>query len=627
MNLRKYVSLLIFCLCFSISGLSQENGKENDSIKIYKKLEEFSQKRKFTRILHNLVFKPTGRSERSGIKIRDARNNQRYRGKIIRNIIIETLDPFGYSVYDTVSKPRNWAESVGNTIHKSTNNGTIKDLLLIKKNTRLDTLLLNESERLIRSQAYVRSVWITAGFPAGSIRSDSVDVTVRVLDAWSLMPKAAFSTSRTMIGLNERNFFGTGHEVGFRYTTRFEDGKNGFNTHYTIRNFKNTFIRSTVAYRSHLDESFYKGINVERIFYSPFTRWAGGVYLDQQLRKDSLPDANLQMSFEGRRYNTYDFWAGHSFPLFDGTSENDRTTNLITSARFLNVNFDEKPSVAYDSIGFFSGEKFYIGSIGIASRQFVQDQYIFDYGVIEDVPVGTVYGLTGGYQQKNGLNRLYLGGKVAYGNYFKWGFLSTHFEYGSFFRKYRSEQTTYSFQANFFTHLIDINPTWKLRQFIKPQIIWGKDRLNHIGDRITINEYGNLLGVYGSDYHGMEVMGIPGFRSSLYGTRKLLLTLQTQVYAPWNIVGFRLNPYLNYTMALVGNEDMHFGTSKMYSSIGAGVIISNDYMVFNTFQISFAFYPEIPGRGENIFRSNAFNTADFGLQDFDFGKPRTVLYK
>src|SRR5690606_40723278 len=54
---------------------------------------------------------------------------------------------------------------------------------------------------------------------------------------------------------------------------------------------------------------------------SPFTRWAAGVYLDQQMRKDSLPDATSQMSFESRRYNTYDFWVGHSFPLFNGASE------------------------------------------------------------------------------------------------------------------------------------------------------------------------------------------------------------------------------------------------------------------------------------------------------------------
>ncbi len=625
MTLRKYVSLLVFFSCFYISGYSQENGTENDSI--YLKIEEFSQKSKLTRMLHDMVFKPTSRSERTGIRIRDRRNYLKFRNKIIRNIIIETLDPFGYSVYDTISKPENWTESFGNAIHKSTNNGAIRDLLLIKKNMPLDTLLLKESERLIRSQKYVRSVLITAEFPDAQVRSDSVDITVRVLDAWSLMPEAAFSTSRTMVGIKERNFIGTGHELGFRYTTRFEDGKNGFDTHYIIPNFKNTFIRSTVAYRTFLNDAYYKGVNVERIFYSPFTRWAGGVYLDQQLRKDSLPDATQLLSFENRRYNTYDFWMGHSYPIFNGASENDRTTNLITSARYLNVDYKERPGAAYDSIGFFSSETFYMGSIGIASRQFVQDQYIFDYGVIEDVPVGTIYGITGGYQRKNEHERLYLGAKVAYGNYFKWGFLSTHFDYGTYFSNNKTEQTTYSFQANFFTHIIDINPTWKMRQFIKPQIIWGKNRLNSVGDRVTLNEYGNLLGIYGSEYNRMEVMGIQGFNSALYGTRKFLLTLQTQFYAPWNVIGFRLNPYVNYTMGLVGNEDVHLGNSKMYSSIGAGVIISNDYMVFNTFQFSFAYYPEIPGRGENVVRMNAFNTADFGFQDFDFGKPRTVLFK
>ncbi|HSP40236.1 MAG TPA: hypothetical protein VLN46_02310 [Gillisia sp.] len=578
-------------------------------------------------MLHDMVFKPTSGAQRTGIRIRDLRNYQRYSGKIIRKITIETLDPFGYSVYDTVSKPGNWAESVGNAIHKSTNNGTIRDLLLIEKNTPLDTLLLKESERLIRSQKYVRSVLIIAEFPEAKVRSDSVDLTVRVLDSWSLMPEAAFSTSRNMIGIRERNFIGTGHEVGFRYTTRLEDGKNGIDTYYTIPNFKNTFIRSTVAYRTFLNDAWYKGVNVERIFYSPFTRWAGGVYIDQQLRKDSLPDVNSQLSYESRSYNTYDLWVGHSYPIFKGNSESDRTTNLITSARYLNVDYKERPSADYDSIGFFSSKTFYMGSIGIASRQFVQDQYIFDYGVIEDVPVGTIYGITGGYQRKNDHDRLYLGAKIAYGNYFSWGFLSTHFDYGTFFRNNITEQTTYSFQANYFTHLFDINPTWKMRQFIKPQIIWGKDRLNSIGDRITINEYGNLLGIYGSEYNQMNVMGIPGFHSSLYGTRKFLLTLQTQFYAPWNVIGFRLNPFVNYTMAIVGNEDIHLGRSKIFSSIGAGVIISNDYMVFNTFQFSFAYYPEIPGRGDDVFRMNAFNTSDFGLQDFDFGKPRTVLFK
>src|SRR5690606_3119103 len=182
-------------------------------------------------------------------------------------------------------------------------------------------------------------------------KSDSVDLRVRVLDSWSIIPEGSFSTTQTSLGLIERNFIGTGHQFRIGYTSDFEEGRNGYHGRYIVPNFKNTFIRSTIGYRMHLNDSYYKGINVERTFYSPFTRWAGGVYVDQQLRKDSPPDAASQMSFENRKYNTYDVWGGHSFRIFPGMSENDRTTNLITSARMLKVDFKEKPSVEYDSIG------------------------------------------------------------------------------------------------------------------------------------------------------------------------------------------------------------------------------------------------------------------------------------
>lgn len=627
MKLKKYFSLFLFCSCFCISGFSQEKETEKDSIKIYRQIEEFSAKSKFTKMLHKLVFRPTSKNNRSTPVTKKSRNFTPYEGKIIRNIFIEVLDPFGYSVYDTISKPRNWTESTGNKIHIRTKPGTVRDLLLFEEDTPLDPLLLKESERLIRAQSYVRSVLIIPELPQARAESDSVDLTVRVLDSWSLIPEGSFSTNHTSLGIRERNFIGTGHQLRFRFKRRFEEGNNAYDARYNIPNLKNTFIKTTVAYQRNMDYSYYQGIDIERNFYSPFTRWAGGLYADKQFRKDSLPDAEFLMSLKGRKYNTYDVWLGHSFRIFKGQSENDRTTNIITSGRMLNVDFIESPPMEYDDIGFFSNETFYLGSIGIASRQYVQDEYIFNYGIVEDVPVGTIYGLTAGIQRKNKKDRLYLGTRASFGDYLKWGFLSTNFEVGSFFSNQKAEQTTFSFQASYFTNLIDLNPTWKMRQFIKPQFVWGTNRLNTIADRVSINEYGNLLGVYGSEFHEMDIMGLHGFESSLYGTQKLLLTLQTQFYAPWNLIGFRLHPYLNYSVAFIGDENIKIFNSKMFSSIGAGVILSNDYLVFNTFQLSIAFYPKIPGQGENLFRTNAFSTSDFGFQDFEFGKPRTVLFK
>ncbi len=628
-SLKQNILFLVILLFATTAGVAQEKKTENDTIKLYEEIEEFSEKTKVTRFLHGLVFRSTKQSGRAGLRRQQRRSFRDYEGKIIRNIIIETLDPFGNSINDTIKKAESWVERTGNRLHVRTREWVLRDLLLIEENKPLDSLLIKESERLIRRQTYIRSARITASHvrqdtPA---QADSVDVKVRVLDSWSVIPEASFSTSSTRLGLRERNFLGTGHDLRALFTRHFDLGENAYDVRYTVRNFKNTYIGSTVGYSSYLDNSFYKGINIERVFYSPFTRWAGGVYADQQLRKDSLATEALELHYDRLRYNTYDLWAGHSFQVFKGDSENDRTTNLITSARFLRVDFKESPDIEVDPDRFFSSETFLLGSIGIASRQFEQDRYIFNYGIIEDVPVGTVYGITGGYQRKNHRDRLYMGGRVAYGNYFNWGFLSTNIEAGSFFHNKEPEQTTLAFQANYFTNLIDMGPFWKMRQFIKPQVVWGENRLNTIGDRVTLNEHGSILGVYGADFHELNNMGIPGFRSRIFGTQKFLLTLQTQFYSPWNLWGFRLNPFVNFSMAVIGDENLRIADSKVYNSIGTGFIISNDYLVFDTFQVSFAYYPAMPGQGTHIFRANAFNTADFGFQDFEFGKPRTALYQ
>ena len=46
-----------------------------------------------------------------------------------------------------------------------------------------------------------------------------------------------------------------------------------------------------------------------------------------------------------------------------------------------------------------------------------------------------------------------------------------------------------------------------------------------------------------------NVRGLDGFKSSeLSGTGRILLSLQTQAYTPWNFIGFRFGPFLNLTL-------------------------------------------------------------------------------
>src|ERR1041385_7141164 len=165
--------------------------------------------------------------------------------------------------------------------------------------------------------------------------------------------------------------------------------------------------------------------------------------MTSQFKSDSLKDIHSVNVPYHLRFNTQDYWAGNSQRLLKGNTEEARVTNLILAARFLRVRFSERPPEQYDSSHIYSNEDFYLASIGISTRKYIQDKYVFRYGLTEDVPVGKAYGLTGGYQIKNHVGRLYLGARFSFGNYNDWGYLSTSFEYGTFYRASYAEQSVF----------------------------------------------------------------------------------------------------------------------------------------------------------------------------------------
>jgi hypothetical protein len=334
------------------------------------------------------------------------------------------------------------------------------------------------------------------------------------------------------------------------------------------------------------------------------------VALGQNLNKIVALNADQTVTIQNSKFNYQDYWAGHAFKIFKGDSEYSRTTNFVTSARYYNRNHVENPFINSDSLDIYSSEKLYLISLGITSRKFTQDKYIFNFNIIEDVASGFVYNLTTGYRKRYEDYKFYAGGRVSLGNYFKFGYLSGDLEFGTFLELGKTNQTATSLRLVYFTNLQEIGK-WKFRQFIKPQLIIGNNRLDSNYDRLTLNGANN---------------GIDGFNSaSLYGTKKFLMTIQSQGYSPWRLIGFRLNPYMSYTAGMLGQKDIGFSKSKLYSQISFGVIISNDYLIFNSFQFSMSYYPNIPD-GNSIFQTNSISTSDFGLQNFEISKPSLITY-
>lgn len=587
-----------------------ENSARSDSIKadstkIYRDIESFSDHSKFTKFMYRLFFKsgdpdlPLKAYKKRVIR----KPYSSYQGKIIRHIEIATLDPFGNSIGDTIASSLNFISKTGNKLHVKTFPRTIRNLLLVHRNQPFDSLRFKESERLVRSMSYITDVSFFVQEASGN--SDSVDIFIRGLDSWSIIPGGSASSSRVALKLMDSNFMGLGHEFKNGLIWNHTTGAMAYRTSYFIPNIHNTYINSTVKYGTDEFGNFIKSFAVDRPFFSPLAKWAAGVMISQQFHKDST----WTPGFMRYKLNAQDYWAGHAARIFKDQSEYSRTTHLISAVRFLRIRYLEKPPETLDTLRYYSDENFYLASVAISTRQYVQDKYIFKFGITEDVPIGRVFSLTAGYQDKNNAGRFYAGARVSTGKYYPWGYLSSNFEYGTFFHASKPEQGVFSAGARYITELKEIGK-WKFRQFVKPQIILGVRRTSY--DSLTIN----------------DGYGLDGFNSPhVSGVSRLLLTSQTQSYAPWNFIGFHFGPFATFSLAMVGSAAGGFRSAKVYSLIGAGVLIKNENLVMNTFQLSLAFYPSIPGRGNHVFKINSFQVSDFGFRDFEVGRPATVLYQ
>ncbi|MBP6558583.1 MAG: hypothetical protein KA213_09480, partial [Flavobacterium sp.] len=359
-----YFLLLLFC-CQNLSAQEKEIHSGNDSVKVYKKIETYSKKSKFNKFIYKLLFKSNRKAKASTASVKRKRflikkSFDRNEGKIIRNINIETLDPFGYSIDNYKDVPEKGFEKFGNKLHLKSKTWTIRNQLLFKKNQPLDSLIVKESERLIRRQRYTRSVIIKPVEIPGS--KDSVDISIRVLDSWSLIPTGSLSSSRGNFELTERNFLGLGHEFRNDFSKQFDTKKNAYFGQYSISNIKNTFINTVLTYENSINNNTTKSARIERQFFSPFTRLAGGVYFENRFYVDSLPD-NIG-TFENHRFKleTQEYWLGHSFKIFSGKDEDYRTTNLVTTFGYKNVSYLEMPTLAYDPSRFFASEKLYLAT-------------------------------------------------------------------------------------------------------------------------------------------------------------------------------------------------------------------------------------------------------------------------
>ena len=145
--------LVLFIVSFSISDFAsaQQTTTKTDSTHIYKNIESYSKRSKLGKFMYRLVFKPVAidlkkkEVKKKGYNKLIQKPYSVFEGKIIRNINIVTLDPFGYSISDTTVQTQSILSKAGNQIHIKTQNIAIRNLLLIRKNKPFNSLIASSA--------------------------------------------------------------------------------------------------------------------------------------------------------------------------------------------------------------------------------------------------------------------------------------------------------------------------------------------------------------------------------------------------------------------------------------------------------------------------------------------------
>jgi hypothetical protein len=213
------------------------------------------------------------------------------RGATIRaiNVIVDNVfDPEGNPEEDKALY--RWA----NRVHVRTRPDVIETALLFKAGDRYNARVLDESARALRARGFLADVRIV--YRTYDAASNSVDVEVRVRDAWSLSLNAKLSHSGGKtewgLGLNEDNFLGRGKEVDFSYKSTID--RDEYLLGYRDDNVLNTRVRLG-AVVANASDGYRRDLYSERPFYSLDARWmTGGQFLDQR-RVDTMYDLGQEI--------------------------------------------------------------------------------------------------------------------------------------------------------------------------------------------------------------------------------------------------------------------------------------------------------------------------------------------
>jgi hypothetical protein len=237
-------------------------------------------------------------------------------GATIRAVHIVVDNVFDPNNPDEDKKLYRWA----NRVHVLTRDNVVQDILLFAPGDRFVGRLLDESARSLRARGFISEASIEPG--AYDPATNSVDVTVRIRDSWSLALDLSLNRkggeTEWGIGLSDNNLLGSGKtlEVGYESEIDRDEASVGYSDGNLFGS--RVSLRTLLANTSDGDR---RELVVERPFFALDTRWSAGGSIHDEERVDTMYDLGEEIDEFGHEIDAFTVQGGWSRGLTDGHAQ------------------------------------------------------------------------------------------------------------------------------------------------------------------------------------------------------------------------------------------------------------------------------------------------------------------
>lgn len=231
-----------------------------------------------------------------------------------------------------------------NGLHLETHESTVIHKLLFHTGDLYDARVLEETERILRSQRYLEDAVIV---PTRYNEEDNtVDLLVRVHDVWTLSPGFSFGRrggeNDTRIKFEDSNFLGLGKQISLARSSDVD--RSAWRFAYTDPNLFGSWWTLSGAYSSMSDGSE-RSLALARPFYALDSHWSADVAVSDVT--SAVPRYSLGKPVEsiGMQQQMFDLGGGISAGLSEGWAR-----RYLAGFRYESRKFSQWPDATAGSV-------------------------------------------------------------------------------------------------------------------------------------------------------------------------------------------------------------------------------------------------------------------------------------